>query len=222
MTRAGGSTVLLVGDRKWNSSLRRHLEGRGYDCTLTATLKEAQRSLRTHRFAIVLSRISLADGSGSALIGSLAGTRASMYLCMTVRKGWLWVPAVKEGIDCWGAPALGPGQSLHILDGILEETVEQADKRGSANRHRFGWLLRGLQSLVRVGLLRPSAALRRHATALIWPNRSITHEDRQIKSDLAEAAPIRSIDVPRFSPQAQGRTDGPPPGGAIGMASRVG
>jgi hypothetical protein len=216
MTHSIGSTVLVVGDRKWKHALARHLGRRGYDCTLTSTLDEAQRALRMQSFSLVLSRISLEDGSASALIGSLVGTRASLYLCMTTPKGWLWLPTVKEGRDCWGLSALGPGKSSEIVDGILEETIACLDHRRSPNHRRLGWFWPELRRLATCGLVRSCIQILRRGNSLIWSNRSITTDAPQIGHSFVESVSIRSIKEKEPPLQAQRKSAGPVRSEAVG------
>ena len=118
----GSRKVLLVGSRVVGPRFVQGLRRWGYDCVQVATLADARQRLENERFRFVLCQLALEDGSGSSLMAPVISRRGDLFLCMTVRDRNRWVPAVRNGRDCWGAPAMSAGEFKRFL--VLTTTDE--------------------------------------------------------------------------------------------------
>ncbi len=107
--------ALIVGSRLGGPQLLRCLGQLGYAHTVTQHLEQATEVLRGSRFDLILAQLRLDDGSGSSLIGPAIKSGGDLFLCMAVSEGCLWLPAVQNRHDCWGAPALRPVEFKRLL-----------------------------------------------------------------------------------------------------------
>src|SRR5713226_2209227 len=114
------SNVLLVGKRMSGASrLAEWLERLGCEYRITASYQEARTMLETRRFDVVLSETDLPDGNAYRLISALRGSPASLFFCLAVEDSYWWLPAVTQGRECLGVPALRPAEFAEVL----EETI---------------------------------------------------------------------------------------------------
>jgi hypothetical protein len=113
-------SVLLVGESvEGFSFLLQHLKKRGCECYVATSSSEATRLSGGHAFDLVLWTGGM---SGiNALIASLIGSPASLFCSHPVEDSCWWLPAVRHGEKCLGAPALRPGEFACALDGIVEQ-----------------------------------------------------------------------------------------------------
>jgi len=72
--------------------------------------------LSTHRVHLVLSNTMLPDGTGFGLLEALAGRPVTAFLCLPVENSCLWLPAIDDGKDCLGTPALRPSEFAIALE----------------------------------------------------------------------------------------------------------
>jgi DNA-binding NtrC family response regulator len=112
--------VLLVGKGLHGASdLTEHLRRRNCECFLAASCEEASRLMDARPFSLVLSESVMPDCAASCLIPLLVRSGASMFLHVAVEDGCWWVPAVREGQPCLGAPALRPREFAEALEQLL-------------------------------------------------------------------------------------------------------
>jgi hypothetical protein len=112
--------VLLVGrGAKGSLSLLHHLEKRGCKCEVVTSSSEAARLFVDRAFDLVLCT-DLVERFDS-LIASLIGSRTTLFLCHPVEDGCWWLPAVRHGEKCLGAPALRLAEFGFALEGLAEE-----------------------------------------------------------------------------------------------------
>jgi hypothetical protein len=112
--------VLLVGEgAKGFSSLLQRLAKRGCECHMATSCSEATRLFASHAFDLVLCADRM-EGI-NALIASLIGSLTTLFRCYLVEDSCWWLPAVRHGEKCLGAPALRPGEFAYALDVIVEE-----------------------------------------------------------------------------------------------------
>lgn len=55
---------------------------------------------------MVLTNTHLSDGTGWGLAMSLAGLPVSVFVCLPIEDGSLWLPTLEDGRICLGLPAL--------------------------------------------------------------------------------------------------------------------
>jgi hypothetical protein len=115
-------SVLLIGESERSFS---HIEGRleksGCQCRFAKSYEEAHESLRNSNFDIVLSVIHPRDNAISSIADSLAGRPASFFYALPVEESCWWLPALRHGERCIGAPALRPSEFSMELDEVVAE-----------------------------------------------------------------------------------------------------
>jgi len=124
--------VLLVGSRMAGPSFVHGLKRWGCECTQTETLSEAVQALDQGSFPLVLAQVEVGNGSGSALIGPVMERGGDLFLCMAVQDSCLWLPAVRNGCNCWGAAALRPGEfKRHLASKVRHEVPSEQLNRAA-------------------------------------------------------------------------------------------
>ena len=112
-----GSDVLLVGQSFHNAyALTDRLRRWGFQCHFVSNLREASDLLSSRSVGLVLSNTHLPDGNGFGLVGVLAGLPVTAFLCLPVENSCFWLPAIDDGKDCLGSPALRPSEFASALD----------------------------------------------------------------------------------------------------------
>jgi CheY-like chemotaxis protein len=113
----GGKEVLLVGQSFHGAqSLTERLNGWGFRCRVAGSMRAASDMLLTHPIHLVLSNTLLPDGTGFGLLEALAGKQVTAFLCLPVENSCLWLPAMDDGKDCLGMPALRPSEFANALE----------------------------------------------------------------------------------------------------------
>jgi hypothetical protein len=112
--------VLLVGQPSGNSlELLLWLCIQGCLCYFATSSCEARELISHTEFDLVLSQYQLPDGTAFCLSGWLEGSRAALFLSLEANGGWLWLPILKRGESCIGAPMLGSSDFLVALEKVL-------------------------------------------------------------------------------------------------------
>jgi hypothetical protein len=112
--------VLLVGDgAEVFSSRRRRLEASGCHCEFAECEREVWNVLQQRQFHIVLSVHRGRSARTESLGALLSGSRTTLFYALPVEKGCWWVPILKVGEECFGAPALRPTEFAYVLDEVL-------------------------------------------------------------------------------------------------------
>src|ERR1700722_19856620 len=112
--------VLLVADSpKVFCSCRRRLEKNGCHCEFVECQREVWNVLEHRQFDIVLSVHRGRSARTESLGALLSGSRTTLFYALPVEKGCWWVPILKVGEECFGAPALRPTEFAYVLDEVL-------------------------------------------------------------------------------------------------------
>ena len=123
--------VLMIGETAQGSSyLAQRLQGRGFECSSATTYQEACWLLRAKDFDLVLSPMRLRDGSLFPLIALLDGSGITLFFSHSVEDGCWWLPALRQGQNCFGSSALRPSEFVAALDEAIEEIL---DVHGASN-----------------------------------------------------------------------------------------
>ncbi len=127
-------TVLLVG-RSANSTfvLRNHLQKLGCSVSTLHSCGAALKSIRQAHFDFVLSEFLLPGETAYQFLGNLRGTHCSLFFYIPVEDDSWWIPALCDGRECLGAPAVRSAQFAKAL----QEMVEQRNT-GSGSREEDG------------------------------------------------------------------------------------
>jgi len=128
--------LLLVGKNLTLASpFVSRLRQRGCQCWVATTYAGAQAALRSLDFDMVLSEMSLPDGSAFPLLTQLEGSQTSLFFSVAVHDSCWWLPALARGQRTWGQPALRPpdfSRALNeILAGITPDAPEQSVAGGA-------------------------------------------------------------------------------------------
>jgi CheY-like chemotaxis protein len=111
-----GKGVLLVGHSfRSAQALEDWLKQRGFRCHFARNMREASALLRSRPVDLVLSNTHLADASGFHLLMTLTGLPVTAFLCLPVEDSCFWLPAIDDGQDCLGSPALRPREFASAL-----------------------------------------------------------------------------------------------------------
>ena len=112
--------ILLVGRGFMpGSAFLERLCTNGCACTVAHSLQEARLAIGSQPTDVVLSEMSLPDGSAFPLLAMLEETQATLYFCVGVHDGCWWLPALSRGVRTWGQPALRPAEFAAKLSEIL-------------------------------------------------------------------------------------------------------
>ena len=125
----GTVDVLLVGDGPQVFSLSRgQLESKGCRCHFARSQRGLEELLNQKQFDIVLTMHRI-QGSGTDWLGAaLSGSRTTLFYALPVEVGCWWVPILRVGTECFGAPALRPSEFSDVLNEIVDEIRTTAAK----------------------------------------------------------------------------------------------
>jgi CheY-like chemotaxis protein len=116
----GGIKVLLMGeDARGSSFLSRHLEQRGCQCWFATSTEEGLSLAARHAFHLVLSTSPMQQAN--PILSLLTGSDCSVFYCLPLEDSCWWLPLVRNGQKCLGAPALRPSEFVGLLDEVLRE-----------------------------------------------------------------------------------------------------
>ena len=125
----GSVEVLLVGDGPQVFSLsQRHLERKACRCHFARSQRGLEELLNQKQFDIVLTMHRIEGRSTDWLGAALSGSRTTLFYALPVEVGCWWVPVLRVGTDCFGAPALRPREFSDVLNEIVHEIRVTAAK----------------------------------------------------------------------------------------------
>jgi hypothetical protein len=116
------STVFLVGEslrQAW--FLEACLRRKGWAPQKEASIIQALCLMKGAQFDLVLCDLNAERVSKSLLISSLVASRSTLFYSLPVERGCWWLPAVREGEYCLGAPALSPKEFAAAIDELSLE-----------------------------------------------------------------------------------------------------
>jgi hypothetical protein len=120
--------VLLIGESRYSSSLCHPLLTKlGCTCHIAESCKEIVHILSVAKLDIVLSlnpQQSLAE-----LTALLAGSCSIMFHKLPAEEGCWWLPDVRSGESCLGAPAFSSSEFTRALADIVREMTSEAAAR---------------------------------------------------------------------------------------------
>jgi len=127
--------VLLVGGSPQSFFLhRQHLERNGCECEFAECERTAWEILGHRQFDLVLS-LHPSRGTGNPSLGVLlSGSPTTLFYALRVEVGYWWVPILRLGEECFGAPVLRPSQFPDALSEVLKEIRAEARWIGNPMR----------------------------------------------------------------------------------------
>jgi hypothetical protein len=112
--------VLLLGESARGSSyLLCHLEQLGCACAFATSSEEAITLIDRHAFYLILSTKPLHETE--RLVAALSGSDCTVFFSYPVEGGCWWLPLVRRGQKCLGAPAVRPSEFVGLLDRLVKE-----------------------------------------------------------------------------------------------------
>jgi hypothetical protein len=127
--------VLLVGDSPHLFFLcQKHLERNGCECVFAECERAVSEMLGQRQFDLVLSLHTRRGIRSPSLVDLLSGLPTTLFCALRVEVGYWWVPILRLGEDCFGAPALRPSEFANALDGVLKEIRAEAKRSGNPMR----------------------------------------------------------------------------------------
>jgi hypothetical protein len=113
---------LLIGENQRDRSpLRKFLARRSCTCQVATSEPAVRGLLGIQSFDLVLGPVRLHGDSLFSLIRRLDGSRTTLFFYQPVEDDCLWLPALRRGSNCWGAPALRSSEFVCLLDQIVTD-----------------------------------------------------------------------------------------------------
>jgi len=124
--------VLLIGDSRQSFFIhQKHLERNGCECEFAECERAAWEKLGRRQFDLVLS-LHPSRGTNSPSLGVLlSGSPTTLFYALRVEVGYWWVPILRLGEECFGAPVVRPSEFATALGEVLKEI--RAEATWSAN-----------------------------------------------------------------------------------------
>ena len=112
-----GRDVLLIGPYfRRAHTLTDRLHRWAFRCHFASNVQEASDLLSSQPVNLVLSNTLLPDGTVFGLLVALTGLPVTAFLCLPVENGCFWLPAIDDGKECLGLPALRPSEFARTLE----------------------------------------------------------------------------------------------------------
>ena len=121
--------ILLLGENQsgW-ASLQRQLEKRSCRCWLGRSAKEAVALTGARDYDLILTSIPVAQID--ACLAELGGFQPNVFYCHPVEDGCWWLPVVRHGRKCFGAPGVRGAEFPGVLDQIIRDRGPQPASDG--------------------------------------------------------------------------------------------
>ncbi len=120
--------VLVVCESPHLLSSFRHLEELGCECHFARSHREVSELLSHTEPDIVLSIYT--HQRLSEMTALLAGLRVSMFYMLPVEEGCWWLPVLRNGENCLGAPAIRTSEFTYVLVDIIKRAITDAASSG--------------------------------------------------------------------------------------------
>ena len=117
--------VLLVGkNSSWGTLLLRYLEKFRSELSLASPRTVTSEYVRKGGFDLALLDSTVAPEHRRQLASGLVGSGVSIFYTFPVENGCWWVPTLRRGQDCHGAPAFRSNEFQFELMRILQDQTE--------------------------------------------------------------------------------------------------
>jgi hypothetical protein len=117
--------VLLVGrNGSWGSAVLRSLEKCGCEFSFEAPQNVTPEFARKVTFDLILLDSTVSQEQRRELASELLGSHTSIFYTFPVENGCWWLPALRRGHDCHGAPAFRRNEFPLELERILRNHAE--------------------------------------------------------------------------------------------------
>jgi len=127
--------VLLVGDSPQSFFFhQKHLERSGCECEFAESERTAWEMIGHRQFDLVLC-LHPDRGTSSPSLGILlSGSPTTLFYALRVEVGYWWVPILRLGEECFGAPVVRPSEFANALGEVLMEIRAEATSSGIPTR----------------------------------------------------------------------------------------
>jgi hypothetical protein len=113
--------VLLVGrNGSWGTLVLKSLEKFGAELSFAAPQTVTSEYVRNGAYSLVLLDSTVPPEQRRQLASELAGSEASIFYTFPVENGCWWLPTLRCGQDCHGAPAFRRNEFPFELERILQ------------------------------------------------------------------------------------------------------
>jgi hypothetical protein len=117
--------VLLVGrSRSWGVLLLKYLEKFGSEFSFASPQAVTAEFVRRGEYSLILLDSTVPRELRWELSSELAGSEASLFYTFPVEEGCWWLPALRRGQNCHGAPAFRRNEFPLELERILQDQIE--------------------------------------------------------------------------------------------------
>jgi hypothetical protein len=117
--------VLLVGrSGSWGMLVLRSLEKFGSELSFAAPQTVTPEYVRSNGYNLILLDSTVPAEQRRQLVSELAGSSVSIFYTFPVGNGCWWLPTLRQGQDCHGAPAFRRNEFPHELERILQDQTE--------------------------------------------------------------------------------------------------
>ena len=112
--------ILLLGENQsgWVYP-QNQLQSRGCRCAFARSAQEALELNGPLDYDLILTSVTVAQ-IDSCLTG-LGGFQPNVFYCHPVEDGCWWLPVVRHGAKCFGAPGVRGAEFLGVLDQIIRD-----------------------------------------------------------------------------------------------------
>ena len=127
--------VLLVGDSPHLFLFcQKQLEKNGCEYEFVDCEHAVLKALVQRPFDLVLSLHTHRANRRPNLTVMLRGSPTTLFYALRVEVGYWWVPILRSGEECFGAPALRPSEFADALDDVLKKIRVEAAWCGNRMR----------------------------------------------------------------------------------------
>ena len=124
-TAVSAPSVLLVGrNGSWGSIILKSLAKLGSELTFAAPKTVTAKYTLKGAFNLILLDSTVTPEQRRQLTSDLAGTGTSVYYSFPVENGCWWLPTLRRGQDCHGAPAFRRNEFALEVERILQDEAE--------------------------------------------------------------------------------------------------
>lgn len=117
--------VLLVGrSGSWGTLVLKSLEKFASEFSFAAPQNVTPESVRKGGYILILLDSTVSPEQRRRLAAELIGSGASIFYTFPVENGCWWLPALRRGQDCHGAPAFRRNEFPVELERILQDQTE--------------------------------------------------------------------------------------------------
>jgi hypothetical protein len=117
--------VLLVGrNGSWGATVLKSFEKFGSALSYVAPQTVTTEYVRSGAFQLILLDSTVSTDQRRQLATELAGSNVSIFYTFPVENGCWWLPALRCGLDCHGAPAFRRNEFPQELERILQIQTE--------------------------------------------------------------------------------------------------